>query len=253
MKLGIIQGRLLPPVNGKIQEFPKIDWEKEFIFLKDLDLNHIEFIVTKDSLRNFLELEIEKYSNFISGVCCDNLIDPNFHSMEFLKKNLIPICNKSLESGIKNINIPLLEESSLSESNFKDFSESILDISSNYPQINFNFEIESPVDLSLKLVNLSDNFFFIYDTGNLNFIGVDHNDYIKKIIHKISNVHLKDRDRGGSHFPGQGKTNFKLIFNLLHQYNYDNYFTIQTKRGVDGQEIQNIFSHSEFFKTLWFS
>ncbi len=33
MKIGIIQGRLLPPVNNHIQEFPFNDWEEEFGFV----------------------------------------------------------------------------------------------------------------------------------------------------------------------------------------------------------------------------
>ena len=36
MKLGIIQGRLLPPVNDKIQEFPKDNWKEEFNIIDEI-------------------------------------------------------------------------------------------------------------------------------------------------------------------------------------------------------------------------
>jgi hypothetical protein len=45
MKVGIIQGRLSKPDNG-FQECP-VDWKKEFDLLETLNLNHIEWIVTK--------------------------------------------------------------------------------------------------------------------------------------------------------------------------------------------------------------
>ena len=48
MKLGVLQGRLQPPVDGHIQEFPT-KWFAEFKLLKDLDLHYLEWIVTKPS------------------------------------------------------------------------------------------------------------------------------------------------------------------------------------------------------------
>jgi L-ribulose-5-phosphate 3-epimerase len=250
MKLGIIQGRLLPPVNGKIQEFPKDNWKEEFDILDEIGLNHIEFIVTKESFFDFTNLSLKEYSNRISAICCDNLIDEEFYKLDFLTEQLIPICELAKRDGIKNINIPLLEQSSLKEHNFQKFSKNILEISNTY-NLNFNFEIESPLEASLSLVNLSDRFYFIYDTGNLNYIKVDHKDYIENIILKISQVHLKDRDIDGSHYPGSGTTNFKLIFDLLRNYNFSGPFTIQTKRGGSGLESKTIHQHSLFFKTLW--
>lgn len=250
MRLGIIQGRLLPPVNGKIQEFPKDNWQQEFDILTQVDLNHIEFIVTKDSFSDFTGLSLKDHSNRISAICCDNLIDEDFYKLEFLTKQLIPICELAKRDGIQNINIPLLEQSSLTEDNFQEFSRNILDISHMY-NLNFNFEIESPVEVSLSLVNLSDRFYFIYDTGNLNYIQVNHKNYIERIISKISQVHLKDRDNNGSHYPGTGTTDFSLIFRLLAKSNFSGPFTIQTKRGDYGFESETIQQHSLFFKTLW--
>ena len=47
MKLGLLQGRLSPPVGG-FQEFPK-DWEREFRIADELGLNHIDWLVTNIS------------------------------------------------------------------------------------------------------------------------------------------------------------------------------------------------------------
>ena len=50
MKIGIIQGRLTPPDKG-FQDTPD-NWKEEFERLRKLDMNHIEWIVTKESFDN---------------------------------------------------------------------------------------------------------------------------------------------------------------------------------------------------------
>ena len=50
MKMGIIQGRLSRPTEG-FQETPSKWWD-EFLMLPDLGLNHVEWIVTKDSFES---------------------------------------------------------------------------------------------------------------------------------------------------------------------------------------------------------
>ena len=94
----------------------------------------------------------------------------------------VPKSDRKFE--IKNINIPLLEQSSITDNNKNQLFSNLLSFSKIYPDLNFNFEIEDEYTTSLELLNLSDKFYFIYDTGNLNFIGVDHYEYINKVFHK---------------------------------------------------------------------
>lgn len=251
MKIGIIQGRLLPPVEGLIQEFPINNWENEFEILDKLDLNHIEFIITKKSFNYFLNLDLIKYTKYISGLCCDNLIDNRISEIDFLNLNLMPICETAKKFKIKNINIPLLEESSITDENKNKLFENLLTFSKLYPDLNFNFEIESEYYISLELLNLSDNFYFIYDTGNLNFIGVDHCEYINKVFNKISNVHLKDRNKIGSYPPGEGGVDFLLILKTLSKLCYNNIYTLQTCRRTTGSELETINSDLEYFNKLY--
>ena len=64
-RLGIIQGRLLPPVDNQIQEFPKDDWKKEFEHINKLKINFIEWIVTKKSYDSLFDLNLTNYSKKI--------------------------------------------------------------------------------------------------------------------------------------------------------------------------------------------
>ena len=76
-KLGIIQGRLSPPIEG-FQECP-VEWKKEFELLPELGLEHIEWIVTKNSLKNNPVLSEELSGYPVSSICLDNLVDYDFH------------------------------------------------------------------------------------------------------------------------------------------------------------------------------
>ena len=42
-KIGLMQGRLSPIYNGKIQSFPKYHWKQEFKKLKNLGLYFLEW------------------------------------------------------------------------------------------------------------------------------------------------------------------------------------------------------------------
>lgn len=96
-----------------------------------------------------------------------------------------------------------------------------------------------------------DNFYVTYDTGNITSCGFDHKYYLYHLHSKINNVHLKDRTFDcNSVSPGSGNTDFKLIFDLLKRYKYDGYYTIQTQRGLSGEEFMTIYEHKNYFLKL---
>lgn len=249
--IGIIQGRLLPPVDSHIQEFPKDNWEKEFEYAKENGINHIEWVITKKSFsEGVLDLDIKKYSIQISSICCDNLIDKRIYSEEFLLEQLRPICDFAVRNNIKVVSIPLLEDSKLPLHN-QDYCIKLLSsYGFVYPELCFYFEMESPYDIALRLVESNDNFYYTYDTGNITSCGYDHKEYLSKLIHKIRNIHLKDRTVNPVKTvePGTGDTNFKLIFDFLKKNNYIYLYTIQTARGDNGKEVETINRHIKFYE-----
>lgn len=249
MKLGVIQGRLSKPIKG-FQECPD-DWEREFNLLSDLNLTHIEWIVTKNSFNNN-PLFTENLSQYpISSICADNLISRNIIDPIFLFNNLQPICIKALQNNISTITIPLLEESDMSNIDVRTkFIKNINEFAvTYYPEIIFSFEIESYEDTINDIINSNDNFRLTYDTGNMTSLGISHEYYISKFINKIDTVHLKDRTfEGTTVIPGEGKTNFKEIFKSLK--NYKGKYTLQTAREITGNEINTIKSHKKYLVNL---
>jgi L-ribulose-5-phosphate 3-epimerase len=253
MKLGIIQGRLSEPSNG-FQECPE-NWQKEFYLLRSLNLSHIEWVVTGKVFWANPIFDISKNveASKISSLCADFLVHPGFKNNAYINKYMKPLCDTAIKRGIKNITIPLMEDSSVIKKEDRDrFSKLILTYAKEYPTLNFSFEAELGLEELREILYLSKNFYVTYDTGNMTSHGVDHKKYIKAIGDRINNVHLKDRTYDAVTVPpGTGDTDFKLIFKKLKKIGYNGNYTIQTARGESGREMKTIAQHKKYFQELY--
>ena len=91
MKLGIIQGRLSEPAEG-YQDCPA-NWKREFDLIRQLRLNHIEWIVTKENYHSNPIHQVDLRNYPISSVCADFMVDDDFNQIEYLEDYLKPICD----------------------------------------------------------------------------------------------------------------------------------------------------------------
>lgn len=251
MNLGIMQGRLSPPIEG-FQECPK-DWKREFELLSESGVDYIDWVVTKKSwdTNPIFFTNVDDLS--IGAICADNLIDPNIVSVDFLFDSLHRLAKAAIDNNISMLTIPLLEESDMSDANLRStFCSLIGEIGDQYLNLNFSFEAELAPDEVLEIVEKRDNFFITYDTGNITSCGFDHYDYIKSVGHKINCVHLKDRTVSGTTVePGTGDTNFKKILTTLREIGYNGSYTLQTARNKVGSELATIKNHVKYFKELY--
>jgi len=251
MKLGLIQGRLSKPDEG-FQDTPS-DWKREFSLLKKAGLDHVEWIITKESFTSnpFFNQDLKKYS--IYSVCADNLVDSRISDKEYVVSMLTPICEAALKNNIRFITIPLLEDSDVSDDTVREsFKQSLIYFSSKYPSLNFSLEAELSREKLEELINVSDNIYVTYDTGNMTSCGFNHEIYIKSLSGKISNVHLKDRKTNGQSVPpSTGDTDFGLIFKALREIEYSKVFTLQTSREQSGDELDTITKHSKLLRSIY--
>ena len=254
MNLGVLQGRLQPPEDGHIQEFPT-HWMVEFRDLLGCDLKCIEWIITRSSFDTnpVLSENYSLHSLPISSVCVDHLVDSRIHERKFLEENLIPVCEAAIRQGIPCITIPLLEESSMeSDERRSKFRSVIAEIGARYPRLNFSFEAELGIAELHEIVSLRDNFYVTYDTGNITSYGLDHATYVERFKTKINNVHLKDRTfEAQTVAPLMGDTDFKTILSALKKIDYEGPYILQTARAESGLEKQTILKHKEIFEDLY--
>jgi L-ribulose-5-phosphate 3-epimerase len=251
MRLGIIQGRLSKPDNG-FQDTP-LNWETEFEDLSNLGLFHVEWIVTKQSFSNNPIFFSDVKGLPINSICADNVVSDMIYDRSFLEHNLIPICATAQKNDIKNITIPLLEDSSVEGLGvLKKFCASFAKICNSFKSLTFSLETELSIEKIPYLLDISDNIGLTYDTGNSTSYGVSHIDYIERFHNMITNVHIKDRTiDGNSVRPTLGDTDFNLIFSTLLKNGYCNPFTLQTMRERTGLEKQTILNHSKIIRRIY--
>tara|TARA_Y100000004_G_C8953914_1_gene429867 strand:- start:253 stop:1020 length:768 start_codon:yes stop_codon:yes gene_type:complete len=251
MNIGIIQGRLSKPTEG-FQECPKA-WQQEFALLPMLQLSHIEWIITYNNYFSnpILKQPVDTYP--ISSICCDFIINDQFCDIKFLQKYLYPVCEIAQKNKITRVTIPLLEKSSIFDAeqrnNFINVFKHVI-----YDFGDLQFLIESDVDINKvqEVLDIKDNIFITYDTGNITSSRIDHAKYIKQLHSKIKCVHIKDRTLDArTVMPGRGDTNFDLIFDNLSQVDYNGYYTLQTCRENNGLERQTVAKHLSIVKAYY--
>ena len=270
-----MQGRLSPPFNNKIQHYPFNNWENEFfLILEEFPFKSIQWVYEKENfLINKLYTDpviIKKISNEtgikVNSVILDYFMNKNFLSgfKNIEKENidhLIFIINQCNKANIKNIELPLVDDSSLSEylkkndlSNFINFISPVLKVSENL-QINFNLETDLDPNTFLDLIKKFHPFkvYVNYDMGNSTSNNIDPNFEIKLLSKYIKNIHIKDRkkDKGPTCPFGQGDTDFFKIFNLINYIDYHGDFIIQGAREDIGLN-KNIDFKETIFKYLEF-
>ena len=240
-------GRLSKQIGNEIQAFPFQEWQKEFKNAKEGGFSSIEWIfdtnpnpITNEEGINKMSDLIKKSNITINSVCCDYFmkkqlfgknpieIEKNF---DILKK----IVESSKKLGITNIEIPLVDSSSLrSEEDEKQFVEVIKKI---IPLLNKNMQIVLETDLPPKKFREfiesfdDDKIKANYDTGNSAALGYDMEEEFKEIGKYFANIHIKDRKFQGNTVPlGDGDVNFELFFDKLSKIEYNGELIIQGAR-----------------------
>jgi L-ribulose-5-phosphate 3-epimerase len=257
-KIGVMQGRLLHKYQGRYQAHPKDYWQQEFNMAQEIGLNCIEFILdfnnyeinpllTKNGIDEIMALSKKTGVDVIS-VCADFFMEAPLHSEDFnvsieskkvLKKLLINTSNL----GLNDVVLPCVDHSSLrGKSDLDRFYENImpsLEIAED-KKINISLETDLSPQLFAELLDRFDSrrISVNYDIGNSAALGYDPIEELDCYGNQITDIHIKDRQLGGSSVPlGQGNANFDSFFNKLKEFNYEGPFIMQAFRDDEGVEI----------------
>ncbi len=266
MNIGIMQGRLSPIYNSRIQKFPMYHWETEFYIAKSLNLKLIEWtiddenfnknpIVTNkgtDEILNIIKLTDVK----VNSVTADCFMQKPIwiKKNNYMKKNLSRLIKFCGKLGINYIIFPLVDNSSLQKvtnrKNIINIFEKFLSELKEY-RVKILFESDfDPKKLRKFISKFDKNFFGInYDSGNSASLGYDIDEEFKYYGDFIKNVHIKDRKRNGNTIKlGGGDTNFKKLFRNIKKINYKNNLILQTARSNNDEHIREIIDNLNFIK-----
>jgi L-ribulose-5-phosphate 3-epimerase len=266
-RIGFMQGRLSPLINGRIQAFPWRGWEDEFPVANALGMTCMEWTLDQDRIfenpvmteagrANIRRLSAENGVRVpsLTADCC--MRAPFWKASGTDRSALIATFQQILlacaDVGIKCIVVPLVDngapgsaaEWTVLEKALRDFEPLLR---RNDMVVAFEFDLP-PCEIVEFIARLSLHGFGInYDIGNSASLGWDPKEEIGLLASRIVNVHVKDRLLGGTTVPlGEGAAQFLCVFALLGAAGYDKNFILQTARAADGEHIEAIRRYGEF-------
>jgi L-ribulose-5-phosphate 3-epimerase len=251
--IGIIQGRLLPPIDGKIQAFPWDDWRGEFDLARDLELGSIEFIFEGPGLdchplldaggREEVRSAVRTTGVRVGSICADHFMDHPLHGVPDAEAAgslavLERLTRGAADLGIPIIEIPCVDHSSLRSASDQDaLVERLTSLVPAASEMGIKLSLETDLP-PLPFRRLLDRFDGAvganYDTGNSASLGYDPRAEIRTLAELIVNVHIKDRVLAGGTVPlGEGDTRLEDCFLTLAEIGYSGEFILQVARGKD--------------------
>jgi hexulose-6-phosphate isomerase len=252
-QIGIMQGRLSPRIDGKIQAYPAKTWQKEFEISKEIGYSAIEWIVekpleinalmSKSGMQEIKEI-ILKTGVRVDYVCADIFMQQPLVRMsekikEENKKILEQILINSKEIGAIGVEIPFVDASSIkTESEIEELISVTEDAFKLAGEIGIDVSLETDLNAKefkklLEKIDL-DHVKANYDIGNSASLGYEPLEELENYGQKILNVHVKDRKLGSTTVPlGTGNADIQCVFEKLDEIGYTGGITMQAARGED--------------------
>lgn len=250
-EIGIMQGRLSPRIDGKIQAYPASTWQTEFQIAQEIGYAAIEWIVEKPVETNALMTdfgreEIKKVIALtgvrIDYVCADIFMQqPLVRMTEEIKSQnkayLREILQNAKEVGAIGVEIPFVDNSSIkNDFEIKEFINAMQDAFKLADELEIKISLETDLPPKmfkalLKKIDLN-NVLANYDIGNSASLGFDPREELESYGLKILNVHIKDRKLGGTTVPlGTGNAKIDYVLLKLKEIGYSGGLTMQAARG----------------------
>jgi L-ribulose-5-phosphate 3-epimerase len=253
-EIGIMQGRLSPPVSGRLQTFPWSSWEAEFQHARACGFDAIEWLFEEPRAADnplWSTLGRERIRRLIAdtgialrSVCADYFMahpffrapaDERARSIEVLET----LISHAAGVGIRTILVPVLETCEIRTAQEKGELLAALRqplAIADAEGVTIALETELPAGDYCALIDEAAHpaLGIYYDAGNAAAKGYDLAADVREIGPRLRGVHVKDRKRGGSSVPlGQGDADFGALFAALAGIGYDRPVILQAASGND--------------------
>ncbi|MFH1133496.1 MAG: sugar phosphate isomerase/epimerase family protein [Nanoarchaeota archaeon] len=267
-RIGIMQGRLSTPFDGRIQFFPVHTWREELALAQQAGFDCIEWVFEQETLqknplmndKGIAEIKelSEKHHIRISSICAnyfmkDLLFTPDGKTSAAAYERLGRLAGAAAEIGADYIVLPLLETAKIQ------VSEGIVHALRKAADLVRRHDIDLHLETDLEPDALAwlmrsverKNVLALFDMGNSASLGFDPRTEIKTLAPYLGSVHVKDRILGGGSFPlGQGSVNFKEVFSTLKEVGYPGQFIFEIARVKDMIELQYQKQNLAFVKSF---
>lgn len=255
--VGIMQGRLLPPFEGRFQTFPATGWRQEFHNAKAAGLASIEWIYevpheadnplgSAEGLAEMRALMAET-GVMIRSICADYYMQSRLvvdgQPQRAMVDHLKWLLGQAKALALWYIILPFVDASSLRNDADRAALKTILaEVLPLARQLGVELHLETdlpPKAFRQLLEEVGDDFLKAnYDIGNSASLGFDPEEELTLLGPFLGSVHVKDRVLKGSTVPlGTGNADFPTCFRLIQAAGYSRPFILQAARGVEGDEV----------------
>ena len=250
-----MQGRLSPPIDGRIQSFPRESWQKEFAAAEEHGFRLLEWTLDQERLHENPLLTVagqvdiralsQRYGLVIPSLTGDCFMQAPFWkaqggARQARELDFLRVVRACAVTGISIIVVPLVDDGRIENAHQQEILLAFFErhagvLESDGLRVAFESDF-NPVDLARLIARLDVSVFGInYDTGNSAALGFHPADEFAAYGHRILNVHIKDRLVGGTTVPlGTGDADFDAVFAALAQVGYTGNYILQTARAADG-------------------
>lgn len=271
MRIGVMQGRLLPSYNGHFQSFPLERWREEFAFAAEAELDAIEWIY--DSVSEFdnpigtasglAEMRglCERYGIAVVSLCADYFMEHPLAmggeaGREESIRKFLWLLDRCELAGVRRIVIPFVDNSRIENDAGEAIAVHALNrILESAEKAGIELHLETSLDpqafrslldkLPHPLLKVN------YDSGNSSSLGYDPVNEVAAYGDRIGSVHIKDRVRGGGTVPlGTGDAKIPVLLSELHRIGYKGDFVMQIARSEAGKELAWIRHNREVVVSL---
>lgn len=270
-RIGFMQGRLSPLVDGRIQAFPWGCWNEEFPAAQRAGFRLMEWTLDQERLyENPLltaagQAEIRalcaQYQVSIPSLTGDCFMQAPFwkargSERESLQRDFGAVAEACAAVGIGTMVVPLVDNGRLDTE--EQASALVGFLSAQRPllaklRVRVVFESDlPPIELAQFMDRLDPGFFGVnYDMGNSAALGYDPGAELAAYGRRVLNVHIKDRVLGGTTVPlGSGNTDFDAVFAGLAAAGYRGNYILQTARASDGEHAGALMRYRDM-ATAW--
>ena len=253
-----MQGRLLPPSDGRFQCFPRESWADEFPLAAAARLDCIEWIydqhgadinpiATDDGINEILRLS-DTHGIRVASVCADYFMDwplvgVSGADLEARLAALLWLEERCQRLGIERIVLPFVDASRIdTDADLDQVVATITRASERAGELGIELHLETslaPQRFAELLSNLDAELVKVnYDSGNSASLGYDPREEFAAYGHRVGSVHIKDRVKDGGTVPlGTGNADLPAVFDCLRERDYAGDFVMQVARDTPGDEV----------------
>jgi hexulose-6-phosphate isomerase len=256
--IGIVQGRLSPPVPGRIQAFPWASWADEFPRARASGFATIEWVFEADRPDQnpiwtaagaaAIRRQIDATGVQVASLCADYFMaHPLFGGSDRARSDAAVVLERVLRQGAivgaRTLLVPVLEETEIRSA--RDKAELLgslrapLDLAAELG-MRIGLETELPAAEYRALIDDAAHpaLAAYYDVGNATARGFDVAADVRALAPCLAGVHVKDRRRGGPSVRlGRGDVDFPAFFDALAVAGYGGPLVLQPATSEDYLDV----------------